>query len=358
MTANEKYWIERAERRMDDYTMAAFDAANIVKRSYNSMCSYVEGEIAKILKHIGDEDSPAYEYRMKRLSALLANTQKKMQEQYGVNLLETTAFLREIIPEAYYHTIYDIAHATGVQPQFSAVNDRLISKIINENWSGQNYSKRIWSNTDKLADTLREVLTEAAMSGESIYKTSRKVSEAFDTAAYNAQRLIRTETTYATNQAELLAEKELDIDRYKFVATLDTRTSSICQKQDGKIYKTDDAKPGVNFPPMHPNCRSTHISYFPDGMPQIRAARDKDGNRITVPADMTYDEWYEKYIGEKQGKKRPKTAQRVSEGKDTIPMPTTAKKGKNEAATIEIPAPAVDETAYKPEKIPKRKKTK
>lgn len=354
MTANEKYWIERAERRMDNYTMAAFDAANIVKRSYNSMCSYVEGEIAKILKHIGDEDSPAYEYRMKRLSALLANTQKKMQEQYGVNLLETTAFLREIIPEAYYHTIYDIAHATGVQPQFSAVNDRLISKIINENWSGQNYSKRIWSNTDKLADTLREVLTEAAMSGESIYKTSRKVSEAFDTAAYNAQRLIRTETTYATNQAELLAEKELDIDRYKFVATLDTRTSSICQKQDGKIYKTDDAKPGVNFPPMHPNCRSTHIGYFPDGMPQIRAARDKDGNRITVPADMTYDEWYEKYIGEKQGKKRPNMTQGTPKGKDTTPKPATAKTGENEAATIDIPAPAVEETAYTEEKIPKK----
>lgn len=358
MTANEKYWIERAERRMDNYTMAAFDAANIIKRSYNSMCSYVEGEIAKILKHIGDEDSAAYEYRMKRLSALLANTQKKMQEQYGVNLLETTAFLREIIPEAYYHTIYDIAHATGVQPQFSAVHDRLINKIINENWSGENYSKRIWSNTDKLADTLREVLTEAAMNGESIYKTSRKVSEAFDTAAYNAQRLIRTETTYATNQAELLAEKELDIDRYKFVATLDTRTSTICQKHDGKIYKTDDAKPGVNFPPMHPNCRSTHISYFPDGMPQFRAAKDKDGNRITVPADMTYDEWYEKYIGEKQGKKRPNKTQDTPKGKDTTPKPTTAKTGKNEAATIEIPAPADNKSDYTDIPIPKRKKSK
>ena len=196
------------------------------------------------------------------------------------------------------------------------------------------------------------------MNGESIYKTSRKVSEAFDTAAYNAQRLIRTETTYATNQAELLAEKELDIDRYKFVATLDTRTSTICQKHDGKIYKTDDAKPGVNFPPMHPNCRSTHISYFPDGMPQFRAAKDKDGNRITVPADMTYDEWYEKYIGEKQGKKRPNKTQDTPKGKDTTPKPTTAKTGKNEAATIEIPAPADNKSDYTDIPIPKRKKSK
>ena len=341
---------------MDNFHLAAFDTANIIKRSYNGLINYVDVEIGKILKHVGDEDTLAYEYRMKRLTALLANVQERVKEQYGINLAETTAFLREIIPEAYYHCIYDIAHKTGVQPQFSAINPRLIDKILNENWSGENYSKRIWSNTEKLAEDLREVLTEAAMTGESIYKTSRKVAEAFDTSAYNAQRLIRTETTYATNQAELLAEKELDIDRYKFVATLDTRTSSICQREDGKIYKSKDAKPGVNFPPMHPNCRSTHIPYFPNEQPKYRAAKDKDGNRITVPADMTYDEWYEKYIGEKQGKKRPKTAQRVSEGKDTIPMPTTAKKGKNKSATIEIPAPAVDKTAYKPEKIPKKKR--
>ena len=354
MTANEKYWVDRAERRMKNYQLSAFDAANVIKRSYNGLINYVDAEIAKILKHVGGEDTAAYEYRMKRLTALLANVDKKIQEQYGLNLLETTAFLKDIIPEAYYHTIFDIAQGAGEQPKFSRCNPKLIDKIINENWSGQNYSKRIWSNTEKLAEDLREVLTEAAMTGESIYKTSRKVAEAFDTSAYNAQRLIRTETTYATNQAELLAEQELDIDKYKFVATLDLRTSPICQKQDGKLYKTKEATPGVNFPPMHPNCRSTHIPYFPDGMPELRVAKDKDGKRITVPADMTYDEWYKKYIEPYEGKKAPKTAQRASEGKDTIPMPTTAKKSKNEAATIEIPAPAENKSEYTDIPIPKK----
>lgn len=339
MTRNEQYWIDRANRRMDNYTLAAIEQARIIQQSYNEMLNYVQSEIAKILRHVGDEGTLAYEYRMKRLNTLLAKTEARMQELYGVNLIGTTEFLKRIIPEAYYHTIFDIAQGVGLEPTFSAVPTRLIDKIINENWSGENYSKRIWSNTNKLAGNLRQVLTEAAMTGESIQKTSRKLSEAFATTNYNSRRLIRTETTYATNQAELLAYDELDIERYEFVATLDTRTSPICQKQDGKIYDVKDAKAGTNLPAMHPNCRSTTIPYFEDGMPTMRAARDADGNRIKVPASMTYDEWYDKYIKPTEGEKSPQKPPKAQPGK-SVP--------------VEIPAPQGADSGYTDVKIPKK----
>lgn len=349
MTQNEQYWIDRANRRMDNYTLAAFDQARIIRQSYNQTLNYVRDEIAKILRHVGDEDTLAYEYRMRRLNTLLQNTQKKMQELYGVTLNDTTEFLRSIIPEAYYHTIFDIAQGIGEQPAFSAVNTRLIDKIINEDWSGQNYSKRIWRNTDALAEKIRGVLTEAAMSGESIYKTSRKLSEAFNTAAYNSQRLIRTETTYACNQAEMLSYKELDIGRYEFVATLDTRTSTICQKLDGKVFETKDAQAGKNLPAMHPNCRSTTIPYFEDGIPDIRIAKDKDGKNIKVPANMKYDDWYEQYI-------KPYEQQKPSKGNNT----PNASKTQNTASTTAT-APIIDvekptSGTYVDVPVPNRKK--
>ena len=198
-------------------------------------------------------------------------------------------------------------HKIGEQPAFSAIPKRLVNKIINEDWSGKNYSKRIWSNTDVLAKEVREVLTEAAVTGESINKTTQKLSEAFNQSEYNSRRLIRTETTYACNQAEIASYKELDIDKYEFVATLDTRTSTICQKLDGKVFETSDAQAGKNLPSMHPNCRSTTIPYFEDGMPNIRWARDKDGKRITVPASMTYPEWHKKYIEPYENSSKTKT---------------------------------------------------
>lgn len=337
---------------MDSYTLSAIAQARIINQSYNQMCNYVQSEIAKILRHVGDEGTLAYEYRMKRLTALLERTNKRMQELYGVTLGDTTEFLRSIIPEAYYHTIFDIAQGTGYQPMFSAVNNRLIDQIVNDQWSGMNYSQRIWRNTDKLAVDTRQILTTAAMTGESIYKTSRRLSERFGQSMNNSVRLIRTETTYSCNQAELASYSALDIDRYKFVATLDTRTSSICQELDGKVFETKDAKAGVNLPAMHPNCRSTTIAYFEDGMPQYRIARDKDGNRIRVPADMTYKDWYKKYI--ENGSQSPPTPAR---GNNTPkpsgkPQQPTVKPTEGNAVDINVSEPVNPPGAYTDVPIP------
>ena len=341
---------------MDSYTLSAIEQSKVINKAYNRTKAYVEAEISKILKHTGGEDTLAYEYRMKRLNALLKNTEEKMKELYGINVSDTTTFLKSIIPEAYYHTIFDIAQGVGEQPVFAAVNDKLINAIAKEPWSGENYSKRIWKNTNKLADDVREVLTEAAMSGESINKTSRKLSDAFDTSAYNSQRLIRTETTYACNQAEMASYEALDIDKYRFVATLDTRTSPICQKLDGEVFDTKDAQAGKNLPAMHPNCRSTTIPYFEEGMPEERIARDKDGKRIKVPADMKYDEWYKQYINPegppKPGKgNTPPTTQKPPEKQSEKPQ---AKPEQSKPVDVEIPPPEQKKPEYVDTPIPEK----
>lgn len=286
---------------MDGYVASAFDEARVIGRTYRGLKNYITSEMAKILRHIGGEDSLAYEYRMKRLNALLLNAERKYKEAYGITLNSATEFLKSIIPEAYYHTIFDIAQGIGEQPAFAAVPTRLVNKIINEDWSGRNYSKRLWANTEDLAEELREVLTEAAVTGESIGKTSRKIADKFDQSEYNARRLIRTETTYTCNQAELGAYKELDIDRYMYVATYAESTCKVCQKNNNKVFEQSKARAGVNLPPMHPNCRCTTIAYFDEGMPTVRLARDKDGNNIQIPANMSYDEWYNKYIKPDKG---------------------------------------------------------
>lgn len=352
MTRNERYWTERANRRMDNYTISAMEQAKIIQRSYNQTYNYVQSEISKILRHIGDEGTLAYEYRMKRLNTLLIKMDRKMRQLYNINIKDTTSFLKKIIPEAYYHTIFDISQGLGYLPQFSAVNTRLINQIVTDQWSGKNYSERIWWNVDKLAVDTRQILTTAAMTGESIYKTSRRLSQRFGQSAYCSQRLIRTETTYSCNQAELTAYKELDIEKYKFVATLDTRTSPACQGLDGKVFAVKDAKAGINLPAMHPNCRSTTISFFEGYEPTVRAARDKDGKRIKVPADMTYPEWYKKYIG--NGSQNTPTP---SKGNDTpkpaeAPQKPSVKPTEGNAVEVPVSEPVNPSGAYTDVPIP------
>ena len=56
---------------------------------------------------------------------------------------------------------------------------------------------------------------------------------------------------YDSEEKAQKAYDELDIDKYKILATLDKRTSEICQKLDGEVFNVKDAVIGVNMPPFH-----------------------------------------------------------------------------------------------------------
>jgi SPP1 gp7 family putative phage head morphogenesis protein len=54
------------------------------------------------------------------------------------------------------------------------------------------------------------------------------------------------------------------VEKYEFLAAIDSRTSKLCRNQDGKVYKLKSAVVGKNYPPLHPNCRSTVIPVLED----------------------------------------------------------------------------------------------
>lgn len=170
-----------------------------------------------------------------------------------------------------------------------------VNTLLKSEWSEANYSERIWNSTQNLADSLKEQLLISFMTGASVSKTAREISERFQVSAYNARRLVRTESNYIANQAEHDAYKRLGIEEYQFIATLDTRTSKPCRELDGRVFNVEDGKPGINMPPMHPNCRSTTIMYDADSPIKSRAARDESGKLISVPGDMTYKQWLKEY---------------------------------------------------------------
>ncbi|GHU86452.1 hypothetical protein FACS1894198_6380 [Clostridia bacterium] len=51
----------------------------------------------------------------------------------------------------------------------------------------------------------------------------------------NAGRLVMTESAYFASAAEKDSYRELGIQKYKILATLDDRTSEICQNLDGEV---------------------------------------------------------------------------------------------------------------------------
>ena len=104
--------------------------------------------------------------------------------------------------------------------------------------------------------------------------------------------LIRTSINQVANTAsQQVYEANQDITpRYRYVATLDTRTSAICRALDGKEFEYGRGP----MPPQHFNCRSTTVPVIDPGIlpPSTTATRaSKDGQ---VPINQSYGEWLSK----------------------------------------------------------------
>ena len=135
--------------------------------------------------------------------------------------------------------------------------------------------------------------------GVSVPKLSRLVKERMDVGRYEATRLVRTELNYVHNQANLESIKDSGMMFYKFVATLDSRTSQKCRAHDGSIVPVEEASPGDNLPPLHPHCRSTIIGSLGEGkggQKGTRIARDSEGHSFHVPRQMKYSDYKAVYI--------------------------------------------------------------
>lgn len=337
------YWERRAAQDMYDRMGTAEETAAEMNAAINQTSAYLEKEVKavmrgmqsfgiseaeakKILNAAGGDGSAlqrlrkaaqqvsdperreallnainsagAYRYRITRIEELNKDINRRCRELYKTENRHVTSALRNVAEDSYYREIFSIQKGTGLGFSFSKFPRQDVDRILRSNWSGGNYSQRIWKDVSGMAARLKSELLVSMLSGRSGEKTARIFQEQFGVNAFCARRIVRTESAYVANAAQKSAYSEAGIDRYRFVATLDSRTCECCAALDGKVFDLAKAKPGTNYPPMHPFCRSTTIADFGDeelaGLE--RRAKDKDGNAVKVPAGMTYDQWKEKYV--------------------------------------------------------------
>ena len=128
-----------------------------------------------------------------------------------------------------------------------------IKKIIEYPYAGKMFSDRIWDNKDALVKYIQQDLTVGIIRGDSIQKMARQLKKDLNVLYYQAERLVRTETNYAMNQAHLKGYKDSGVvEKYEFLAAHDKRTSKLCRDLDGQMFELSKAVVGENYPPMHP----------------------------------------------------------------------------------------------------------
>nr|DAI02473.1 MAG TPA: minor capsid protein [Caudoviricetes sp.] len=258
-----------------------------------------------IQRLLADLDSPAYAYRMKRLERLNDDLDRMRESIYHSEKNGSDTFYSDLMKDSYYKATFDLQQQTGLAYSFSDLPETEIKRLRGLKWTGEAYSDRIWDNTGALASSVKDELLVSLMTGRSVRDTSQAIAERFEVGKGKARRLVRTESAFFHNQMELLSYEDAEITKYKFVAVLDRRTSRICQEHDNKVYDTDKAVPGVNYPPLHPWCRSTTIAHDEDAdysKLERRARNPETGKVEYVPADMTYKEWYSEYVAKRKQK--------------------------------------------------------
>lgn len=240
--------------------------------------------------------------RISRLQAMELEIKTSVSKLLNTEEKRLFAHLTNTFNKKYYNELYGLQRITGYENIFK-INDDELRQIILNPWAsdGSNFSNRIWKRLDKLVGTLRADLTRNIIAGRSNDDIIKNISSAMNVSKANAGRLVMTESAAMNSIATQKAYNRMKTEKYEILATLDLKTSDICQDMDSKVFDVKDYSVGITAPPFHPNCRTTTIPYFDDdlGLEDTRVARNIDTGKSEKVPDMSYKTWYDKYVVDK-----------------------------------------------------------
>lgn len=163
--------------------------------------------------------------------------------------------LSDIIREKYNFNSYLLAF--GIDFEISKIKEIDLKRILNHKVKGENYSKRIWKNRNKIAKQLRIEIRDFCNGNTNVNEIAKKIRKRFEVNKFLTERLVRNEICRVQNAVNEQFFKDNEAEYLLYSATLDSKTCSKCAASDGKVYRFND----TNRPelPRHVNDRCTYI---------------------------------------------------------------------------------------------------
>ena len=299
-TVESFYW-RYAEENSLTYTEVQ---KRLDKAEIGELLEFIDLAMAKIGKHNQKVNNMSIKARMTRYQALEAQVDAILRQLYAVDYQsESEKMMSDVYKDTYYRTWYDIDRYRGFHSQFAQIEPQTIENVLKYPFNGANFSDRLWKQKDHLQGQIMEALTTMLIQGTPPQNLVKDFAKKMQAKKFDAYRLLHTESSYVMSEATHAGYKEDGVEKYKILATLDSKTCGICGELDGKIYPVAEAVTGKNMPPFHPFCRCTDVPYYPDTPTDgKRAARDVEGNSIEVPESMTYAEWKKQFLSKEEWK--------------------------------------------------------
>ena len=255
----------------DEYRDFKMDVGSYIKTINNESVDEKAREKLEL-----EYNTLAMKTRISRLEELTYRVNKNLDTLFFVTHRAVKELLEKSVTKS-----YNSAHTLKRDP---SLRDKKLYKILEQPWSGANYSANIWNNRDKLAGIAQNEITKGIYQGKSAKKISKNISERLDASMKDIERVVRTESKHARNEASAQAYIDMGYEWYMFSSHTEgkssERTCERCRKINEEKYRFDKRVVGENFPPLHPNCRCTIIPIMNDEM--IENSRKEEYTEIVI----------------------------------------------------------------------------
>ncbi|WP_204123126.1 ADP-ribosyltransferase [Lacticaseibacillus mingshuiensis] len=288
---NDEYWAKRKrqakrwirENLKDDdamqrkllaeYQTAAKGIQDEINREYMSYAQRAGLDISDAMQAVSDEDvtefaqeaaqmvadhdfSDEANARLKLYNATMRiNRLEYLKSRIGLEMLKATANSEDMISRAVGQAYTDTTQReAGILQNYADHFDpaRVINGTIKQ-YSPRGFSRNVWQNQDIIMSKLDQQLTQAMVRGLNPRRIAQElrplVNQAGVSAAYAAERIARTETARAQNQAQLDSFEANDVDKVVWIA--EPSACDICKVHDDQVF----VRERVPELPAHPNCR-------------------------------------------------------------------------------------------------------
>ena len=260
--------IDRIQKQIDDYYLSYAGRNGLTRAEANKRIKDfdVPKWAQKAAQAVEEKDFSPYTnewlrtYNSKmyisRAELLKAELEIELQNMYSKeNAILDKYFTDEALDE--------LRRQAGILGGSSTGSVERAKRIVDADFYGTNFSERIWGRNGHYDQTRKELFGSlnrmyTDMNG---YRAERnRLMDKFQTTEYEAMRLLRTESARIRANAELDSAREHEATHYIYIA--EPKACPICSDLDGLAFKIEDAYMGVNFFPMHPNCRCSSRSHI------------------------------------------------------------------------------------------------
>lgn len=251
------YWKNRLEQIVETQYNQSTKVTSNLKKAYKQALREIEAEYEELYTRMLEdgEVSPLTQYkfnRYKNLEKTIVNELQKLGQK-------EVKILSEVAIETFVNLTEDISGLFNIV--YDPLNMyQMAQKAFEMDWKGSNFSGRIWNNKQKLLVRLNKMVTDAIALGKSKDESVKDLMRVFNVGFNDADRLVRTELMNIINQAQKDLYTGNAYTKYTLLPHRDDRTSDRCKDIDeSNAYLFSKAIIGINYPPLHPRCRTTII---------------------------------------------------------------------------------------------------